>query len=338
MFGWSAAWQSLTCSRCDFVDEQEDEVPALVDRRQDKGSQHHVRDLYILDDRTKQRSFTAVGEEATFDDYTDNSQIVEAEEHRCYPHRFCVAFWSLPAIAGVIYLLVGPGPFLALSSILFDNGLHLNKHGGTRAQPGTNQLPSDGAAGKRHGSNQMNGNGSMPIQNNLTSSSPGFHDCYAGYTDWTKEKKTWCCSHYGRGCARASGKSTVDASASVPALTVAGITTQHKGGCATECMVAGMPAACGLRIWLGAREPQFAVHSSPCSMAHADVLRRCPSCANCSMEEANCVDTVKPGNEKRYNCSHGYSNWVMGWSASQKAWCCQHEKKGCPSELAGGRL
>jgi len=344
MFGWSAAWQSLTCSRCDFVDEQEDEVPALVDRRQDKGSQHHVRDLYILDDRsTMKRSFTAVGDEATYDDYTDNSQTVESE-HRCYPHRFCMAFWSLPAIAGAIYLLLGPGPFLALSSVIFDNGLNFARHDGTREKPGSTHLPSDGAAAKGHGAIQMmKGNGSTATQSNMTSSSPRFHDCYAGYHDWTEDKKTWCCSHYGRGCARASasGTGTEGARSSMPATlgVTAGITAmQQKGSCASECMVAGMPAACGLRIWLAAREPQFAGHSAPCKMAHADVLRRCPTCANCSMKDANCLDIVDPRKEKRYDCSHGYSNWVMGWSSSQKAWCCQHEKKGCPSALAGERL
>jgi len=341
MFGWSAAWQSLTCSRCDFVDEQEDEVPALVDRRQDKGSQHHVRDLYILDDRnTMKRSFTAVGDEATYDDYTDNSQTVESE-HQCYPHRFCMAFWSLPAIAGAIYLLLGPGPFLALSSILFDNGLNLARH--SEVQPGNTQLPSDGAAAKRHGAVRgVKANDSMAVHNNATSSKR-YHDCYHGESTWSEEKKTWCCSHYMRGCAmgmQASGKSAADASAAVPpaTLSVAGIAAQPKRGCAVDCIIAGMPAACGWRIRLTAMEPRFASQETPCNGAHADVLQRCPLCANCSMEDAGCVDKLDLGNEMRYNCSRGYSNWVMGWSAAQKEWCCQHEKKGCPSALAGERL
>ena len=26
----------------------------------------------------------------------------------------------------------------------------------------------------------------------------------------------------------------------------------------------------------------------------------------------------------------GYTNWQAGWSIEKKAWCCQHQAKGCP--------
>ena len=26
----------------------------------------------------------------------------------------------------------------------------------------------------------------------------------------------------------------------------------------------------------------------------------------------------------------GYANWQAGWSTEKKAWCCQHQAKGCP--------
>jgi len=30
-----------------------------------------------------------------------------------------------------------------------------------------------------------------------------------------------------------------------------------------------------------------------------------------------------------FDCGAGFSNWVAGWSAPKKAWCCQHGGKGC---------
>jgi len=30
------------------------------------------------------------------------------------------------------------------------------------------------------------------------------------------------------------------------------------------------------------------------------------------------------------DCSEGYQNWQKGWSSAKKAYCCDHEQKGCP--------
>merc|ERR1712176_1315327 len=30
-----------------------------------------------------------------------------------------------------------------------------------------------------------------------------------------------------------------------------------------------------------------------------------------------------------YDCNAGFANWQAGWSEPKKAWCCQHQGKGC---------
>merc|ERR1719401_1363122 len=31
-----------------------------------------------------------------------------------------------------------------------------------------------------------------------------------------------------------------------------------------------------------------------------------------------------------FDCNAGFANWQAGWSEPKKAWCCQHQGKGCP--------
>eukprot|EP00428_Durinskia_dybowskii_P001338 CAMPEP_0170289586 /NCGR_PEP_ID=MMETSP0116_2-20130129/44861_1 /TAXON_ID=400756 /ORGANISM="Durinskia baltica, Strain CSIRO CS-38" /LENGTH=514 /DNA_ID=CAMNT_0010541025 /DNA_START=1 /DNA_END=1545 /DNA_ORIENTATION=- len=35
-----------------------------------------------------------------------------------------------------------------------------------------------------------------------------------------------------------------------------------------------------------------------------------------------------------FDCVAGWANWRAGWSAAKKAWCCQHQGKGCSSPIA----
>ena len=30
-----------------------------------------------------------------------------------------------------------------------------------------------------------------------------------------------------------------------------------------------------------------------------------------------------------FDCSAGYGNWMVEWSAPKKVWCCQHAGRGC---------
>lgn len=39
-----------------------------------------------------------------------------------------------------------------------------------------------------------------------------------------------------------------------------------------------------------------------------------------------------------YDCDAGFNNWKYGWSSAKQAWCCAHQKRGCPGSWEGHGL
>jgi len=89
------------------------------------------------------------------------------------------------------------------------------------------------------------------------------------------------------------------------------------------------------RIWYAVRH-EFLHKPDACRLAHSTVLLQCPQCSDCTPAAAGCTSVAKDRRDDvPYDCTRGYSDFVRGWTAAKKDWCCKHERLGCPSALAG---
>jgi len=97
--------------------------------------------------------------------------------------------------------------------------------------------------------------------------------------------------------------------------------------CDGLCTYEGHTASCRIRIeW--AMSHRFKKTADACMSAHEMVLKRCPSCAGCTLPDAGCTTRKEPS-ASPYDCIFGFFTWKETWSEEKKAWCCKHEKKGC---------
>jgi len=138
--------------------------------------------------------------------------------------------------------------------------------------------------------------------NNLTSgtvsiSASAAPNCLEGLhtwrTSWGADKKQYCCNTYGRGC-------------EVRTLVITTTTAQASKTSASStnrAMVVKPPA-------LTLPQPVPNPVPVPAPAAQAPV--------------AKAATTSPP-----YDCAAGLANWVAGWSASKKDWCCRSTGAGC---------
>lgn len=162
------------------------------------------------------------------------------------------------------------------------------------------------------------------------------YDCYAGRGGggggeggeggWSYAQRAYCCSHFDRGCQLAAPGARSSSSSAAPS-----------GGCGALCAAGNRTASCRSRIQHAAGH-RFLREPEACRLAHRAVLADCQGCSACSLEDSACASKRATATASvNYDCKAGYDNWVMGWSAAKKAWCCRNKDRGCPSELAGMR-
>mmetsp|Transcript_17047 Transcript_17047/g.34824 ORF Transcript_17047/g.34824 Transcript_17047/m.34824 type:complete len:390 (+) Transcript_17047:50-1219(+) len=281
--------------------------------------------------------------------------------------------------AGMLYVVLGPGPFLALRPVLIHEVLAFkdvvvekyncivkareNAFGCCIYQSDT--CAGEGAktarvpAAPSSGGTTATGSGAAGPTPAQRRAEPGpaaaaarapnhrlAFDCYIGRSSlrggWSRAKRRWCCSHFERGCEGADGEAAdgeagaVTAGAGEGGSTDAGADAARKG-CAAQCTRANATASCGSHVRHAARH-RFRHEPEACTVAHRAVLGECPSCVACTLGDTGCdVPTSSRSSASKYNCKAGYTNFVLGWSRAKKAWCCEHEDRGCPSDLAGRR-
>jgi len=159
------------------------------------------------------------------------------------------------------------------------------------------------------------------------------------------------CHHGGRTTATAQAVSTTTATPSVSAAA-------PPGTCNAMCSFQGHKADC--KAWVHwAAKNRFEGGPNACATAYGFVLESCPACLGCSFTKAECADggaapaevgapreeppptTGRPSSTKpaaaapasadtaAFNCTAGHSQRSAKWSAAKKAWCCEHEGRGC---------
>jgi len=124
-------------------------------------------------------------------------------------------------------------------------------------------------------------------------------DCKADFYDWrnlwSPGKKAWCCDHFGLGCP--------ETTTSVPYACTAG-----KKNWENEWSIAKKAWCC---------EHQYV--GCP-----TDV--RTTTGATTMRQSTDASET-----SKTYDCDTDLDNWSQAWSPHQRAWCCEFQKRGCPT-------
>jgi len=297
-------------------------------------------------------------------------------DYGCRPRLCCIILSVVLTIAGGSYIYLGPETFLAVGRWLFtevltpglvpfDCASNTTDHSDANASKIWSTVQQSWCCSQEHigcGSATTSTTATLRTTTLQTSQRPHhlLHDCYVGYADWkilwTKAKKDWCCSHYGRGCdvitvpevattitttttmPQSSTHSTTSTLAATTTTTVSTTsttmvilvpTTTTNKGCETECEFQQRTETCGSRVRVGVKT-QFLHKKNACTLAHSTVLLQCPACAACTLAAAGCAApaAAAPG-ELSYDCNFGFSNWARAWSAAKKVWCCNHNGRGC---------
>mmetsp|Transcript_28267 Transcript_28267/g.66427 ORF Transcript_28267/g.66427 Transcript_28267/m.66427 type:complete len:458 (+) Transcript_28267:65-1438(+) len=189
-------------------------------------------------------------------------------------------------------------------------------------------------------------------------------DCDNGLSNWavgwSTAKQEWCCAHHGRGCTQpAMEQSSFDCSTDLyhwhqrwSAEKKAWCCEAYSLGCHSDQEMYDCDAgyANWRAGWPGSKKAWCCVHASRGCLYDCEAsqqawssLRRAWCCwhqqQGCSPEDGYFTASKPIADEDvrdvhytvsaKFDCSAGYANWQAGWSTEKKAWCCQHQAKGC---------
>ncbi|CAK0862029.1 unnamed protein product, partial [Prorocentrum cordatum] len=124
-------------------------------------------------------------------------------------------------------------------------------------------------------------------------------DCDEGYSEWQaawpREKKTWCCSHFGVGCPSSSNKETVATTATSTTTSATDLFDCDEGSSNWEV------------AWPREKKTWC-----------------------CSQGSGLGCDFTSTTITTAFDCAAGYSNWRETWSRYKRDWCCENFHLGCP--------
>jgi len=191
-----------------------------------------------------------------------------------------------------------------------------------------------------------------------TSTSPAPFDCAAGYDNWEKGwslgKKAWCCKHQDRGCQTillpfncSSGPG--DGKENWPWVRRKWCCDNDMGGCpdivtatsttstrttSTSTTSTSAKYDCNLNLekweefWSSDQQAFCCEHTNKgCSVTTTTTITSTTSVTT----TITITITITSTTHLDFDCMSGYvySNWQERWSDQKKAWCCEHEKRGC---------
>jgi len=107
--------------------------------------------------------------------------------------------------------------------------------------------------------------------------------------------------------------------------------------CETECEFEGKTATCAERVAYNFRTNADLLPGGQynCSQAYHNVVDHCPVCAACYEKEVCKSVSATTGDSQEdisYDCT-GEKN-LRGWTEEKRAWCCEHETRGCASSTS----
>lgn len=170
-------------------------------------------------------------------------------------------------------------------------------------------------------------------------------DCDAGYdhweSKWSIEHKAWCCEHHKRGCFDCTLGRPDWEKWSAEKKTFC---CHEPGACpTTQPPTTTMHFDCnkGFENWvhewsipkrvyccLNARRACPTAPPVP-RPPPPPPMRAMPPPAPAAPVQPQPAPPAAGGKPPPFHCGLGYVNWQAGWSAGKKAYCCEHEKKGC---------
>jgi len=154
------------------------------------------------------------------------------------------------------------------------------------------------------------------------------YDCDAGYSNWqagwSSGKKQWCCAHSSRGCATPVSPTLVT-DMSKPYDCNAALGNFHRAWSAPK------------KKWCCQNEQKGCDGNGPPQQtAGPGMYWKHVNVDGYWTWEAIAGDRMASDMGPAYDCQAGLGNFHLGWAASKKSWCCEHDGLGCdgPSQPA----
>jgi len=141
-----------------------------------------------------------------------------------------------------------------------------------------------------------------------TTSEP--YDCSAGFSNWmagwSKSKKVWCCTQYGRGCLEPS-------TTSVPYDCQVGFDNWQQ-------------------IWAFDKRAWCCTHEYVgCATTVPPSSTSTTSTTSTASTTTSTTVTLPSTTPPPFDCSEG-DPWAGNWASPKKVWCCIHHHRGCPTQ------